>query len=361
MKNPRILIMAGGTGGHVFPALAVAQSLINQGWEAHWLGTKAGMEAEIVPKSRIPLHFITIAGLRKKSVFTWIVAPFKLGIALFQSLKTILSIQPAVVLGMGGFVAGPGGVAAWILRKPLIIHEQNAIVGLTNAGLAYLATTVLEAFPGAFKAKHRAIPTGNPVRADLLEMDSPKIRFQNRAPQRAIRLLILGGSRGAVALNTLCPEAIAKIPLDLRPELWHQTGGGQAETTRQHYQRLNVQAKVEPFIQNMKEAYAWADLVLCRSGALTVAELASVGVASILVPFPYAVDDHQTFNGRFLEKAGAAILIQQKDVTSEKLVNLLQDFTNHPEKLFMMAEKAYQMASRDALSKVVNFCKEYGK
>lgn len=361
MIKQRILMMAGGTGGHVFPALAVADRLRSQGWEIYWLGTKAGLEATIVPKANIPIYYIDIKGLRKNGLIGWCLAPFRLLLALFQSLKMIHQLKPDVVLGMGGFICGPGGVAAWLLRCPLIIHEQNAIAGLTNHALSYLAARVLEAFPGTFHAKAKAVYTGNPIREMLLAVTEPSIRFkEHKAP---LHLLVVGGSQGAVALNEICPAALQKLPLDKRPMVWHQTGSKNdaLEKTKAAYKLAGIDSetvRIDPFIEDMATAYAWADLVLCRSGALTVTELATVGVGSILVPYPFAVDDHQTANGRFLENVGAAKIIDQSQLSSEKLSELFIELFADRDRLLKMAEAAYQVAKRNAVGEVANYCEE---
>lgn len=359
MSKRRILMMAGGTGGHVFPALAIAHHLQKEGWDVHWLGTKAGLEASIVPKANIPIHYIEVRGLRKKGLLGWCLAPFRLLLALFQSLGVIYQLKPDVVLGMGGFISGPGGLAAWLLRCPLIIHEQNAIVGLTNRVLSHVADRVLEAFPGAFDAKAGAICTGNPIRENLLDLAIPSVRFKER--QGACRLLVLGGSQGALALNQICPMALEKIPVEQRPIVWHQAGAKHDVLTQAAYTAAGVAAKVEPFIDDMAAAYAWADLVLCRSGALTVTELATVGIGSILVPYPFAVDDHQTANGRFLENVGAAQLIDQSHLSAENLAALFLELFSDRDRLLTMAEAAYQIARRNAVNEVSRYCEEGSK
>lgn len=351
--------MAGGTGGHIFPALALAHYLQAKGWDVQWMGTKAGLEADIVPKHQIPLHFISVQGLRGTGVIRLLKAPFYLLLALMQALKVLLSIKPTLVVGMGGFVSGPGGVAAWLLRRPLVICEQNAIAGFTNECLSRLATKVLEGFPHSFKGTKKAVYTGNPVREVFLKAKVPSVRFSNRTGP--IRLLIVGGSRGALALNTLTPEAIQLLPEDKRPEVWHQAGGNRDEQTRKAYEKAGVVARVEPFIDDMVAAYEWADLVLCRSGALTVAELSAVGVGSILVPYPYAVDNHQWHNGRFLEQAGAAVLISQKDLTPKRLSQELSQKFEGRGHLQIMAEAAYEVAKRDALTEIGLRCEECGE
>lgn len=365
MSKQRILIMAGGTGGHVFPALAVADRLRNQDWDIHWLGTKTGLEATIVSKANIPVHYIDIKGLRKNGLAGWCLAPFKLIFALFQSLRIIYQIKPDVVLGMGGFICGPGGVAAWLLRRPLIIHEQNAIVGLTNRALSHLANRVLEAFPETFRPNAKAIYTGNPIRETLLAVSEPGVRFKEHEGTK--RLLVLGGSQGAIALNEICPAALQKMPIDKRPIVWHQTGSKNdaVEKTKLGYKAAGIDidneaVRIDPFIDDMAAAYAWADLVLCRSGALTVTELATVGVGSVLVPYPFAVDDHQTANGRFLEKVGAARIIDQSQLKAENLAELFLELLNDRDRLLKMAEAAYQIAKRNAAIEVSKYCEEGG-
>lgn len=363
IQKRRILIMAGGTGGHVFPALAVAERLISEGWDIHWLGTKTGMEASIVPKAHIPIYYISVKGLRRNGLLGWALAPFKLLRALFQALTVIRRLKPDVVLGMGGFISGPGGFAAWLLRRPLVVHEQNAIIGLTNQLLSHLADRVLEAFPGAFDSKVKAIYTGNPIREKLLAVPAPTLRFKERrlkSTTESLRLLVIGGSQGAAALNEICPAAIQKIPAQHRPVVWHQTGTKNEAVvkTKMAYDIAGISARVAPFIEDMASAYAWADLVLCRSGALTIGELATVGVASILVPYPFAVDDHQTANGRFLEKAGAAKIIDQSCLTAENLAKILIELFSDRDRLIKMAEAAFSVAKRDALTEVVRYCEQ---
>jgi len=356
MSKPRIVIMAGGTGGHIFPALAVAHALQAKNWEIHWLGTRKGMESEIIPKAGIPLHYISVKGVRRNGFWTLVLAPFQVTWAILQSLFYLIQIRPHLVLGMGGFAAGPGGVAAWLLRRPLLIHEQNSVVGLTNRWLSKIAVKTLEAFPNTFSAKTKAIYTGNPVRAELLAQPMPAERFKDRAGP--IRLLVLGGSRGARALNELCPAAIALMPIDKRPMIWHQAGQALIEKTTAIYQSLDIPVHLEPFIEDMAGAYAWADLVLCRAGALTVAELAAVGVGSLLVPHPFVVDDHQTTNGQFLSVGNAAKVVQQSTLTAETLADILTTLCADRARLCQMAEAAYALSKRDALHRVVTYCEE---
>ncbi len=356
-SNSVALIMAGGTGGHVFPALATAEKLQEQGVNVQWLGSRHGIEAELVPNAGIQLHSIDVKGLRGKGKLSLLLAPFKLLLALIQALLVVRRVNPDVVLGLGGFASGPGGLAAWILRKPLIIHEQNAIAGMTNKALSKLTNRVFEAFEGAFPNTVSTETIGNPIRGNILQMEKPQQRFDGRSGQ--IRLLVVGGSLGAKAINDLMPEVLAEIPLEQRPEVWHQTGKRNIEETLQRYEELGVAGcKVVPFIDGMNEAYAWADLVICRAGALTVSEISIAGVASVLVPFPYAVDDHQTKNAGYLSDHGAAILIQQKDLTKERLKQLLTEQLNERHQLLEMANKAAALGKPEAGQQLADVCLE---
>ena len=356
-KAPRILIMPGGTGGHVYTALAVAQRLRKQGVEVVWLGTQRGLEASVVPAADFPINYISVAGLRGKGVQSWLWAPFKLIYAVSQAFMLLLKQRPDAVLGLGGFVTGPGGLATWLQRRPLLIHEQNAIPGLTNRILSRLARCVMEAFPGSFAASAAALHTGNPVRQEILDLPEPQRRFAQRQGQ--MRVLVIGGSLGAQALNENLPKALALLSTDHRPEVWHQTGKAKLEVTRQHYAQADVDARVVAFIDDMAEAYAWADLVICRAGALTISELAAAGVASVLIPFPYAVDDHQTHNAQYLVRANAAIAIQQSELTAEKLATVLKELLSKGRThLLAMAQNARSMAMPDATRHVAEKCLE---
>lgn len=351
------LVMAGGTGGHVFPALATAEKLQAQGVEVEWLGSRHGIEAELVPAAGLKLHAIEVRGLRGKGKLSLLLAPFKLLLALWQALKVVRRVKPDVVLGMGGFASGPGGLAAWLLGIPLIIHEQNAVAGMTNKTLSKFAKCVLEAFQGAFNQTLKTESVGNPVRGSILEMAPPEQRMTQRTGK--IRLLVVGGSLGAKAINDLLPEVLAGMPEYERPEVWHQAGKRNIEETLKHYESLGLtDCKVVPFIDGMDEAYAWADVVLCRAGALTVSELSIAGVASILVPFPFAVDDHQTKNAAFLAEQGAAVLIQQKDLSQPSLERLLKEKFNQREALITMANKARSLGRPEASDRVANVCLE---
>jgi UDP-N-acetylglucosamine--N-acetylmuramyl-(pentapeptide) pyrophosphoryl-undecaprenol N-acetylglucosamine transferase len=351
----RILIMAGGTGGHVFPALAVAETLRTQGVEVLWMGTRAGLEADVVPRTGINISFISISGLRGKGWLSWLLAPSKLTVAFLQSLTLLMRLRPNAVLGMGGFVTGPGGFSAWLLDKPLIIHEQNAIAGLTNRLLAPLAKKVLEGFPGSLRSKN-ALHTGNPVRAEIAAIAPPAQRLSGRSG--VLRLLVLGGSLGAQIFNEVVPKSLQMLAPAERAEVWHQAGARNIDAARRHYQEAGIKARLVPFIEDMAEAYAWADLVLCRAGALTVAELACAGVAAILVPYPHAVDDHQTHNARYLTDAGAAVLVPQLALTTARLTDLLKEFGQARDRLFDMAQAARNRAQPEAAAQVAQLCKE---
>mgnify|MGYP001813977653 FL=1 len=352
-----ILIMAGGTGGHVFPALAVARYLRDEGVAVTWLGTRRGLEARLVPEAGFPIEYISVTGLRGRGLLGWLLAPFRLTAALWQALQVCLRCRPGVVLGLGGFVTGPGGVAAWLLRRPLVIHEQNAIAGLTNRLLSRLARRVLEAFPGSFPANIKTEQTGNPIRTDICDLPSPEQRIA--AHQDELRILVIGGSLGAQALNEVLPQAIALLPEQNRPAIWHQAGQNKDAATREAYASANVEARVEPFIANMAEAYGWADLVICRAGALTISELAAAGVGAILVPYPHAVDDHQTRNALYLTEAGAARLMLQTELTPEALANVLRELLGEGrEGLVKMANAARQQAKPHATRQVAETCLE---
>ncbi len=321
MSRP-VLIMAGGTGGHVFPALALARLLRAQSLDVVWLGTERGLESRVIPAEGIPLERLSIGGLRRKGVLALLTAPFRLGFALLQALRVMHRHQPLIVVGLGGFVTGPGGVAAWLTRHPLILHEQNAVAGFTNRCLAYLARQVLEAFPGSFRREVHARAIGNPVRHDISAVPPPALRFAGRSGP--IRILVIGGSQGASRLNAVVPFALKRLAGSLAFDVRHQAGERWLEAGRASYAQAGVRADVRPFIDDMSEAYGWADLVICRSGALTVSELAAAGVAAILVPFPGAVDDHQAHNAQYLVREGAAVVISDRELTAERLAAELQ-------------------------------------
>jgi UDP-N-acetylglucosamine--N-acetylmuramyl-(pentapeptide) pyrophosphoryl-undecaprenol N-acetylglucosamine transferase len=351
--------MAGGTGGHVFPALALARVLRASSYEVIWLGTRRGLEARVVPAEQIPIEWLSVGGLRGKGFGTLVAAPFRVALALGQALRVMWRHRPIVVVGLGGFVTGPGGVAAWLTRRPLLIHEQNAVAGFTNRLLARIAREVLEAFPGSFGRGVRARVIGNPVRQDISAIAAPQTRFAGRAGP--IRVLVIGGSQGATRLNAVVPFALARLrqsgltdipSIDVR----HQAGERWIEAGRQSYASAGVRADVRPFIEDMAEAYSWADLVICRSGALTVSELAAAGVGAILVPFPAAVDDHQTQNAQYLVGEGAAVLIADRELTAERLAAELQRLCAGRGKLLAMAERARLLAKPRAAEDLAASC-----
>ena len=353
MTRP-VLIMAGGTGGHVFPALALARLLRSRSYEVVWLGTRRGLEARVVPQNNFPIEWLSVGGLRGKGITTLLAAPFRLAHALYQALRVMRRHRPIVVVGLGGFVTGPGGVAAWLTRAPLVIHEQNAIAGFTNRCLAPLSRAVLEAFPNSFDAGTKARAIGNPVRAEIFAIPAPVQRFAQRSG--AIRLLVIGGSLGAMKLNATVPFAVARLAGAVDLEVRHQAGEKWIDNAKKNYADANVRADVRPFIEDMAEAYAWADLVICRAGALTISELAAAGVGAILVPFPAAVDDHQTHNAQFLVQESAAVLIHDRDVTPERLATELQRLCEGRGKLLAMAERARLLAKPNAAEELFQSC-----
>lgn len=352
MKLPKnILIMAGGTGGHIFPGLVVADYLRSQGIEINWLGTQKGLEAKLVPQAGFPLHLITISGVKGKGWKDKLLFPSRLLFAVLQSLLIIKKLKPDIVIGMGGFVSGPGGIASILLRRSLLIHEQNARPGFTNKYLAKIAKKILTGFPNTFPNESMI---GNPVRKEIANLAPPSERFAHRS--KPLRLLVLGGSLGASALNDLLPKALAAIDVGERPEVIHQTGEAHYESTRRQYQDLGISVNIKPFIREMDQAYAWADIVLCRAGALTIAELCAAGLGAILVPFPYAINDHQTANGIYIQRHQAAILIPQSELTIERFIQELRQLTH--EKCMNMAQAAYQLRKTDTAEKLLSICQE---
>jgi len=348
------MIMAGGTGGHVFPALAVADCLRADGWRVVWLGARTGMEATLVPQRGHAMAWIRFSGLRGKGLLAKLALPLNLLVAFWQSLRAIRAHRPDVVLGMGGYIAFPGGMMAALLGRPLVIHEQNSIAGLANRVLAGVADRILVAFPGALP---RSRLVGNPVRDAIASVPAPAARFAGRSGP--LRVLVVGGSLGAAALNEIVPKALALLPPDARPRVTHQSGARHLDALRANYAAAGVEGNIVAFIDEMDQAYADADVVLCRAGATTVAELAAAGVAAILVPFPFAVDDHQTTNARHLADPGAAILIQQRELTPEKLAEVLRGLSRR--ELLAMAEKARGLGRPDAARAVAEACIELAK
>ncbi|MDO8268318.1 MAG: undecaprenyldiphospho-muramoylpentapeptide beta-N-acetylglucosaminyltransferase [Moraxellaceae bacterium] len=353
-----VVVMAGGTGGHVFPALAVAEALREKGVRIHWLGTRAGIEAELVPARQFDITYLDVSGVRGQGIARLLLAPFKIIRAVLAAIRTLRAVQADCVIGLGGYVTGPGGVAARLLGKPLLIHEQNAVAGFTNRQLSRVATRVLEAFPGAFSASPKVTCVGNPVRAEIAGLPQPDERFAGRTG--ALRVLVMGGSQGAVALNELVPEALSIVAKQVALDIRHQAGKRNIEKATARYQDVGVQADILPFIHDMAAMYAWADLVICRSGALTVSEIAAVGVGSVLIPYPFAVDDHQTANGRYLSEAGAALLFRQQELTAEKLAEALLPLMNRTA-LLGMARAARLKAQPESTDTVVAACLRGGK
>jgi UDP-N-acetylglucosamine--N-acetylmuramyl-(pentapeptide) pyrophosphoryl-undecaprenol N-acetylglucosamine transferase len=351
--SKKCVVVAGGTGGHIFPGIAVADYLKAQGWQVTWIGTPDRMEASVVPKHNIEIDFINVKGVRGNGLKRLVKAPFMVINAILQARKVLKNQRPDVVLAMGGYVTGPTGIAAKSLGIPLVIHEQNAIPGLTNRWLAKVANQVLSAFPNSFDRKD-VIVCGNPVRKEISEIAEPETRLTGR--QGNVRILIVGGSLGALSLNKIVPLALAKLSqtIDIR----HQAGRAKLALVEQAYTVENIKAESSEFITDMAEAYEWADLVICRAGALTIAELAAVGVASVLVPYPYAVDDHQTKNAEFLVDVGAAKLMPESDMTVDSLSDLISELLVSKNTLIKMAVAARLVAMTDAADIVANHCSE---
>ncbi len=368
-NGKKVLIMAGGTGGHIFPALASAAVLQQHGAQIEWLGTRNGMEARLVPEHHYAIHFIDIGGLRGKGIKTLLLLPFKLSRALWQTMKVYQQIKPDVVLGMGGFVTGPGGLVAWLKGIPLLIHEQNAIAGLTNKILFRLARRVLAAFPSAFAAHKKLTVIGNPVRKVIADIVEPEQRLNKKwaaDTDKLLNILVIGGSLGATALNEKLPQALSKI-ISAKAfanndfasfQIRHQCGEKHMDSTREYYAELlktdEINIEIMPFIRDMAANYAWADLVICRAGALTVSELAAAGVPSLLVPFPYAVDDHQTANAAYLAEQGAAFLLPQTELNDAALALVLNKLDKQTIKT--MAVKARSLSTTDAADIVAREC-----
>lgn len=349
-----ILMMAGGTGGHVIPALSVAQALAEKGYSIHWLGTQKGIESQLVPAANIPLHHLNIAGLRGKGLLGLLAAPWRISKAIGQALAVMAKVKPCAAVGFGGFATGPGGVAAKLKGIPLFVHEQNAIAGLTNKLLRPLSRVTMQAFPNALA---NAITVGNPVRPELVSLVAPEKRIQQDSLQ-PLKVLVVGGSLGAVALNNVVLEALSLIENSERPQVRHQVGKQNLEAMQQAYQEQEVDAEVVPFIADMAEAYGWADWVICRAGALTVSEIAAAGCAALFVPFPYAVDDHQTANANYLVTQGAGELCQQADLTAAFLAEKIQQYSKSRQALVAMAQTAKNLAITTATTEVVKHIEE---
>lgn len=359
-EHPTILIMAAGTGGHVFPALSIAQKLQSLGVNTEWLGTRHGMENKLLENTGINIHSISVKGLKGKGVLRLLTAPFMLLVALVQSMQVIFRVKPVCVLGMGGFVSGPGGVAAKLMGRSLVIHEQNAVAGFTNRALAKISDRVFQAFPATFNPAAKVIYTGNPLRKEITALHRQPRNISGS--EQPLRILVLGGSQGARAINQVIPQVMAKFSSSVMPELMHQTGKSTLQQTRDQYQSLGLELsgkiQLKEFITDMPEAYAWADLVICRSGASTVSELAAVGLPSILVPYPHHSDQQQTHNANWLVNAQAAYLMPQADLNPDSLLKILNELQVDRNKLQVMSEKAKSLAICNADELIANVCLE---
>ncbi len=352
MSTPRTaLVMAGGTGGHIFPGLAVAEELRARGWTVHWLGTPGSMESRIVPPQGFAFEPIDFSGVRGKGLATLALLPLRLLRAFWQALAVVRRVRPDVVVGLGGYVTFPGGMMAVLCGKPLVVHEQNSVAGLVNKVLAGVADRVFTAFPDALR---KGAWVGNPLRTAFTRQAGPQERFAGRSGP--LRLLVVGGSLGAKALNDIVPQALALIPADRRPVVTHQSGAAQIDALRANYAAAGVEASLTPFIDDTATAFAEADLIVCRAGASTVTEIAAVGAAAVFVPFPHAVDDHQTANARFLADAGGGWLVQQRDLSAGSLSQLLQNTERAA--LLERALKAKTMQKIHATREVANACEE---
>ena len=354
VRGEPVVIMAGGTGGHVFPALAVARVLRERGVPVVWLGVPGSMESRLVPANGFPIEWVRVRGVRGKGLAAWAMAPLRVLGAVLQAAAVLRRVRPRAVLGAGGYVSGPGGIAAWLLRIPLLIHEQNAVPGLTNRWLARVASQVLQAFPGSFKAGVHARTVGNPVREDIAALPEPAVRFANRVGRA--RLLVFGGSLGAQRLNAMVPKALSKLDPARRPEVRHQAGERGIDAARAAYLDARVEAEVTPFIDDMAAAYAWADVALCRAGAMTVAELQAAGLGALLIPLPIATDDHQTRNAAAMVSIGAGRVLQERDMTAERLSACIAELTADRGRMLKMAEAARGARVVDAAFQVADLC-----
>jgi len=350
-RQKTALVMAGGTGGHIFPGLAVAEELRARGWRVHWLGTPGSMESRIVPPQGFAFEPIDFSGVRGKGLATLALLPLRLLRAFWQSVGVVRRVKPDVVIGLGGYVTFPGGMMAVLLGKPLVLHEQNSVAGLVNKVLAGVADRVFTAFPNVLK---KGVWVGNPLRAAFTRQPEPQDRFAGRTGP--LRLLVVGGSLGAKALNDIVPQAVALLPADQRPVVTHQSGAAQIDALRANYEAAGVQATLTPFIDDTATAFAEADLIVCRAGASTVTEIAAVGAAAVFVPFPFAVDDHQTTNAQFLVGQGGGWLVQQRDLTPQWLAEMLQKTERTT--LLERALEAKSMQKTQATREVVTACEE---
>ena len=350
-RQPCALVMAGGTGGHIFPGLALAEALRAKGWRVHWLGVPGSMEERLVPPRGFAFEAVQFSGVRGKGLTTLVQLPGRLLRAFWQSWQAVRRVQPDVVIGLGGYVTFPGGLMGVLAGKPLVLHEQNSVAGMANKVLARVATRIFSAYPHALP---KAEWVGNPLRAEFLQQPAPAQRFAGRTGP--LKLLVLGGSLGAQGLNDVVPQALALMPADQRPQVLHQSGSLHIEALRALYARLGVQGQLTPFIDGTAQAMADADLLVCRAGASTVTEIAAVGAAAVFVPFPHAVDDHQTHNARFLVEAGAAVLVQQRDLTPESLQKIIMK--SERTMLMQQAQSAKKMQKIEAVNQMVAACEQ---
>ncbi len=358
MSRGPIMILGGGTGGHVYPGLAVASVLRERASTVVWMGTRQGLEARLVPEAGIEMEWISIAGLRGRGPLAWLTAPFAVLRALCQAVAALRRRRPVAVLGLGGFVSGPGGLAAWLTRRPLLIHEQNAVAGTTNRFLARFAQRIFGAFPQSFPAAVNAELIGNPVRHSILALPIPSERFASRVDSdTALRVLVLGGSQGARVLNERVPAALARLPREIELAVWHQAGVS-IDAARAAYARAGLEPRLDAFIEDMAAAYGWADLVICRAGALTVAELAAAGIGAVLIPFPHAIDDHQLKNAVSFASQGAGIVILESELDTERLARELTTFLSDHEALVRLAERARAQAKPHAAEILADACLE---
>lgn len=357
MQNRPILIMAGGTGGHIYPALAVAECLQKRNIPVLWLGTKNGLESTIIPQHNYQLLTINISGLRGKGIQSWITAPFFIVSAICKMIIILFRYKPIVVLGMGGYTSGPGGIATWLMRIPLCVHEQNTVAGLTNRFLARLANTMMVAHDGTFATSTNVHVTGNPVRQDIINITAPEQRFKQHAKQ-CFHLLIIGGSLGASTLNRVVPEALAMLLGDVNFKVRHQTGANHLAQTKEFYQSLDITAELHAYTDNIAVAYEWADVIVCRAGAITIAEITAAGLASILIPYPSAVDDHQTSNARYLSDKGAAILLHERELNAHALANVLRKLALNQKIVLKMATMCLALNQYNATERIADLCME---
>ncbi len=346
------LIAAGGTGGHIFPAMAVARSLIEKGAQVHWLGTENGMEHRLVSGENIPLHLIPIKGFRGKKIVSKLMMPLLLCMATIRAMQVIKKVKAQTVIGFGGYVAAPGGLAARLLGKQLIIHEQNSVAGTTNKLLSKIATHSLEAFPNSLRNANRV---GNPVRTEISDLFAVEKKISTKEKKK---LLVMGGSLGALAVNQILPEVIARLPESIRPDIWHQAGKDKLVALAEDYREKGIQVKAEEFIDDVAAAYRWADIIICRAGALTVSEIAVAGIPAIFIPYPYAIDNHQFHNAQWLVENDAAYLIEQKELNVEKLGGLLERILSNTEQLKAMSVNVKKLATPDATHQVVKICEQ---